>query len=538
MVQAAFMVIDSDEAYYWLYAQHLQWGYFDHPPLVVLSIKLGETFGHGPFFTRLVTTILSGGTVYFGFKALPAALQQPPLYVLLFASIVLFHVYGFIATPDASLLFFTTLFFYAYRRYLEKENGANTVFVALSIAGLLYSKYHGVLPVFFTLLSNPRLVLKRSAWLSAGLAFILFVPHLWWQYQHNWVTVRYHLSERIASPYRISKTLKYIAGQLIAWGPFSTIPALVLFVTRRRAYSVYERAHLFTFWGVTLFFLLSSFRSTIELHWTLVAGPSFIVLLMGLLYHSTAALKRFFIRLSIITIVLLVIGRVLFIAPHSPVNRFKKFENLMFAKSWTGLLYQFARGAPVVFVDSYRFPALYKYYHPDAKVSGYNTVNYRRTQFNLYSDSALNNQPVYLARISRWSRNVNFFKTPYDTIFLQELTYRSVSSLQLTWLQPADVLQHAQPQTAVLLLCNLGKDTVQGANLSVNYTFLKTRNEQYTPLTSVQLPEHVLPPGCKIQIAVPVQLPEEHGTYNLVFSIVQPPLNGTFASQFYNVRVE
>ena len=48
-LQAAFMGIDADEAYYWLYAQHLQWGYFDHPPLVALSIRLGETLGHGPF---------------------------------------------------------------------------------------------------------------------------------------------------------------------------------------------------------------------------------------------------------------------------------------------------------------------------------------------------------------------------------------------------------------------------------------------------------------------------------------------------------
>src|SRR5215207_721998 len=71
LAQAAFVDIDPDEAYYWLYAQQLQWGYFDHPPLVALSIKAGEMLGHGPFYTRLVTVLLSGGTVYFGFKALP-----------------------------------------------------------------------------------------------------------------------------------------------------------------------------------------------------------------------------------------------------------------------------------------------------------------------------------------------------------------------------------------------------------------------------------------------------------------------------------
>src|SRR5438270_13551553 len=74
MLQAALVNVDGDEAYYWLYSRRLQWGYFDHPPLVALSIKIGELFGHGPFFTRLGTVLFSGGTIYFGFKLLPERL--------------------------------------------------------------------------------------------------------------------------------------------------------------------------------------------------------------------------------------------------------------------------------------------------------------------------------------------------------------------------------------------------------------------------------------------------------------------------------
>lgn len=311
LLQAACIGVDADEAYYWLYAQHLDWGYFDHPPLVALSIKLGETFGHGPFYTRLGTVLLSAGTVYFGFKAMPPHLANLRLYLLLFSSLALFHVYSFIATPDAALLFFTTLFFYAYRKYLEKENAAHILLLACSIAGLLYSKYHGVLPVLFTFLSHPKLVLKPSAWLVVLLALLLFSPHLWWQYQHDWPTFRYHLYERIGSRYKLSKTLNYIAAQLFIWGPFTTIPALYLFVKRKQPYTVYERAHLFTFWGVLLFFLFSSFRSTIEAHWTLVAGPSFIVLFMGVLATASEKRKKILIRLAGIAVLLLLIARLL-----------------------------------------------------------------------------------------------------------------------------------------------------------------------------------------------------------------------------------
>src|SRR5688572_32343556 len=93
LLQAALVNIDPDEAYYWWYSRKLAWGYFDHPPLVALTIALGETFGHGPFYTRLGAVLLSAGTVYFGFKTLPRYLADVQLYLLLFCSAVLFHVY-------------------------------------------------------------------------------------------------------------------------------------------------------------------------------------------------------------------------------------------------------------------------------------------------------------------------------------------------------------------------------------------------------------------------------------------------------------
>lgn len=431
-IQASSMGVDADEAYYWLYTRRLQWGYFDHPPLVALLIKLGELFGHGPLFTRLGTVLLSAGTVYFGFLLLPRPLQNVRLYLLGFASVVLFHVYSFIATPDAALLFFTTLFFYAYKKYLEQVTVAHVMLLSVSIAGLLYSKYHGVLPLFFTVLSYPKLVLKPSAWAVVVLAFFLFSPHLWWQYGHDWPTFRYHLFERIGSTYRFSKTSNYIAGQLFIWGPLTTIPAFYLFLKKEKQYSCYERAHVFTFWGVLLFFLASSFRSTIEPHWTLTAGPSFIVLLLQRLTNASVKMqKRFSILLSS-NIFLIVLLRLLFLIPGSPVKQVRAFDAFFYAQSWADNMRNKAAGRPVVFVDSYKFPALYYYYHPGVQTWDYNTVHYRKTQYNLYSDSFLNNKAVLLASTYPLTEQGNFFKTPYINLYLQPLdSFKAVNGLQL-----------------------------------------------------------------------------------------------------------
>src|SRR5215213_5599126 len=185
-LQSIYTGLYPDEAYYWVYSRQLQWGYFDHPPMVALLVKLGELLGHGGLFTRLGTVLFSGGAIFFLFKTLPKEIANARIYITSFLSVILFHVYGFVATPDAALFFFTALFFYAYRLYLVNPNLRHTIFLILSIAGLLYSKYHGILPVFFTFLSNPKLVFKPRAWVVVLLTIISFGPHLYWQYQNHW----------------------------------------------------------------------------------------------------------------------------------------------------------------------------------------------------------------------------------------------------------------------------------------------------------------------------------------------------------------
>ncbi|QJB40690.1 hypothetical protein HF324_23770 [Chitinophaga oryzae] len=32
LLQACFSELWDDEAYYWVYSRHMDWGYFDHPP--------------------------------------------------------------------------------------------------------------------------------------------------------------------------------------------------------------------------------------------------------------------------------------------------------------------------------------------------------------------------------------------------------------------------------------------------------------------------------------------------------------------------
>lgn len=538
ILQAYFTGLDGDETYYWTYSRHLQWGYFDHPPMVALSIAFGELFGHGALFTRAGTILLSSATVFVAFKALPDKLQDVKWFIVVFSSVLIFHVYGFITTPDPSLLFFTALFFYAYKKYLKEEIFLNTVFLAASIIGMLYSKYHGVLPVFFTLLSNPKLLFKRSAWLAIIIVIAAFLPHLYWQYSNDWPTIRYHLFERNKGHYSIDKTTNYILGQLLIFGPFTTIVALVLIIKRKVKGDIYLRAHTFTFFGVLLFFLVSSFSKNVEPHWTLAAGLSFVVLLMQLIECSKERFRKIFYRLAMINIALILLARTILAFPVYPVNKIDRIQVQIYSHSWSDSLYKKATGTPVVFVDNYTYPSLYLYYHPDQLSTCYSTVYYRKNNYTIQNHMDFNNKTIYTVRKIKVADDDIEVKSDYVPTFLHRVdSFKAINGLRIAWINKMAAAKRNQKQIVTLQLSNPMNYSIDGKNLFLNYTFSKPGSEKKTS-DFIPLNEKELPPGFKKNIDIEVSFPSGPGKYRLIFSFDQQWLGPTFASPFYNVEVE
>jgi hypothetical protein len=540
LLQSYFTGLYADEAYYWVYSRNMQWGYFDHPPMVAAAIKLGDFFVHNALFTRLGTVLFSAGAIYFLHKALPDEFRNTKSFILSFLSVIVFHVYGFVATPDAALFFFTTLFFCAYKLYLKEESVKHSLFLGLCIVGLMYSKYHGVLPVFFTLLSNPKLILKRSAWLAVAIGVIGLLPHLYWQYLHDWPTFRYHLSERVASRYRISKTTSYIGGQILVWGPLTTLPVFYHFI-KQRSGDVYLRAHAFTFWGVLIFFFFSSFKSAIEPHWTLVAGISFIVLLQSVLGKGSERFKKTFYFLALTNIVLACIVRVLLMVPGSPVSKVGNLKPIFFGKSWTDAVYMQANGSPVLFVDSYADPALYQYYHPDVITSGYNTNNYRKTHYNISDDEQkMNGKNVWLVTEHKIDSADKRFSNSFKPISLHRIAgFPAVNSLKIEWANVVKQGKKGSMVEAKIRLRNIAQSSILSPyKTTIGYTFFKTRKEKFTTDSNMPVNNGAIAPGTIKEYNVPLQLPNEAGKFKLLFSVVMPPFAGTLASPFYEIEVE
>jgi hypothetical protein len=538
LIHAAYMPVDADEAYYWFYSLKMDWGYFDHPPMAAIFIKAGELLGHGPFFTRLIFVVLGAATVILTYNLIPAGIKDLRLFGILFFSVSLFHIYSFVATPDSPLLFFTALFFYAYKRFLEKDSVKQTLLLAVSIAGLLYSKYHGVLPVFFTFLSNPRLALKRSAWFAFFIAIVMLLPHIYWQYLHDWPTVRYHLSERIGSAYRISKTTNYLLVPLFVFGFLTSIPVYWWMIKKRPA-SLYLRAHYFNFCGVLLFFFLSSFRSTIEAHWVLVAAVSFVVVAYETVLRVSQAQQKLLINLGKINIALLLILHVVILFPNPVINKVGGARAIVYGRSWADGVYSYAQNNPVVFAGGYQAASLYLYYHPGLKAYAYSTVFDRKTQYTISPiEDSLHNKKVIVALRGRINDGVDSLKNIYRDIYFITLdSFQATHHLKIECHESFQKLAPGEKKLIKIKLSNTGNQafTPRG-NLYISSIIYKTRRENY-PGERIPVTEKTLEWGFNKEFLLPVEMPVRPGNYKLMFSIEQPPLSGTFASGFYPVRV-
>jgi 4-amino-4-deoxy-L-arabinose transferase-like glycosyltransferase len=387
---ALFCEIHADEAYYRLYGQFLAWGYFDHPPMVGLMTALSAMLVPGTSLilknlsVRLVTVLVHMATVWVVWKTvegedgagrLQDAASRYRLARFLFVafSLPLFCAYGFITTPDAPLLFFAALFYYAYRRYLQEQSWSMTMLLGLSMAGMLYSKYIAVLVIGLTVLGNWRLLREGKAWTAVGIAALLMLPHLLWQYSNGFPSFTYHFVSR-ATTYQALYSLEFIPNQWAVFNP--VVWALMAWLSVRyiRTGDAFKRSVGVTFLGMQVFFFLMTFRGHVEPHWTVVMSIPAIVLLT-----EEEAIWRKGVKIAFgVCAGILLLARIILMLNILPAQ-----TGLAHKQQQIESIHTEAQGRPVVFDGSFQTPSLYRFFYDDQAVLVRNRYD-RYTQFDIW----------------------------------------------------------------------------------------------------------------------------------------------------------
>lgn len=345
--------LGHDEAYYWLFSRQLDWGYFDHPPLVALLIRAFSFLGHSEVAVRAGFVLLQAGTAVLLVRMV--APERRGLALALFFAFPLPSLLGMLASPDTPLLFFSALYFLLLRRFLEVRDAAATLGLALVIPATLYSKYHGVLLILFTVAALPSLLKRRDFYAVAGLSLVLFAPHVAWQAAHDFASLRYHLFERPAGQFSVQKLGEYVGVQAAMAGLLCG-PVVWWTVLRGRPASEFHRALKFICLGTFAFFLLSTGSKRFEANWVMFLTVPLIFLAVESELWDRAWPRR----LLVASLVLVVPARGLFAAQPATrvVRRLKEFHGW---RAWAGQVRASCDDAPLL-ANGYQVAAKLSFY--------------------------------------------------------------------------------------------------------------------------------------------------------------------------------
>ena len=407
LLQAWHTELFDDEAYYWVCSRFLDWGYFDHPPMIALLIRIGSFIFPSELGVRISSVILSTASIYLLEKLVKPENQK--LFYSIILNILMLQLGGIVAVPDIPLFFFTVLFFFVYKNFIEQARLIQILSLSVVIALLIYSKYHGLLIVLFSLFSNLKLLAKGSTYILALLSFLLLVPHFIWQMQNGYPSIQYQLFERVSPPYSISFISDFMLGQLLMAGPLIGW-LLIWSAFKYKTVTTFDKTMLYMLVGFYVLFFISSFFTRTEVNWTIPIIVPLVYLAYNYLKNDPKK-SEWVYRLLPFTLIISIALRV-FMVMDSSLLKFIPKDEFHQNKSWAAEIKKEAGGLPVIFTNSYQRASKYWFYSGDTAFS-LNTYKYRRSGYNFWPlEKQLQEKTVLLVGSEHAEFMSSFINTP------------------------------------------------------------------------------------------------------------------------------
>ena len=88
LLQSSFTGLWEDEAYYWVWSDNLAWGYFDHPPMIALIVKIGYLIFQNELGVRLIPLLMGTITMYLIYLMAEKELKSTSTFVIIISSVI------------------------------------------------------------------------------------------------------------------------------------------------------------------------------------------------------------------------------------------------------------------------------------------------------------------------------------------------------------------------------------------------------------------------------------------------------------------
>lgn len=290
LIAAAWTPLTFDEAYYWTWSRHLAGGYYDHPPMVAVLIRLGTLIaGDTEFGVRLVSILLAipmSLAVYRTAEILFGGRRIAATAAVLLNATLMAAVGTMIVTPDAPLMVASSFVLFFLAKLVASGRGVWWLAAGAAVGLALLSKYTALFfgpAILIWLVVVPKLrrwLISPWPYLGGVVAFAIFSPVILWNADHQWVSflkqfgrarvedfTRVYVGELIPTQIAFATPLVFILGMMGLY-------ALWRLRTGASAARVLISS---TFWTITLYFVWHSLHSRVEANWFGPVYPAFAI---------------------------------------------------------------------------------------------------------------------------------------------------------------------------------------------------------------------------------------------------------------------
>ena len=290
LMAAALTPLTFDEAYYWMWSKHLAGGYYDHPPMVAILIRLGTMIaGDSELGVRLVSILLAlpmSLAVYRTAEILFGGAQVAATATILLNATLMAAVGTLIVTPDAPLLVASSFVLFCLAKLLQTGRGPWWLAVGAAVGTALLSKYTALFfgpAILIWLISVPKLrrwLISPWPYLGGGVAFAIFSPVIWWNADHQWVSFIKQMGRARIEDFRLTFIGELIPTQIAFATPLVWIlGAMGLYALLARKPGSWAARALInaTYWTITLYFIWHSLHARVEANWFAPVYPAFSI---------------------------------------------------------------------------------------------------------------------------------------------------------------------------------------------------------------------------------------------------------------------
>ncbi|HLY56006.1 MAG TPA: glycosyltransferase family 39 protein [Stellaceae bacterium] len=304
-----------DEAQYWIWAQHPDWGYFSKPPMVAWMIwATTNLFGDG------LLAVKAGAPVAYAVTSVIVFFLAKRLYdtrvaawsAIAFVTLPAVSLSAMVISTDVPLLLFWALATYAFVRAREPEGERWWGLVGIAIGLGLLSKYAmgfwiGSALLYLAVFADERPHLRRFLpALALGLA--IYSPNFIWNWMHGFASYRHTGDNADVHSFALHPLAfaEFAGSQAAVFGPIFLAALLLIVAGGRRALADRRSALLLCFAVPSLcVMLIVAALSRAQPNWS---APTYVTATVLVVAWLSQIGREVLVQVSVLLHVALVVG--------------------------------------------------------------------------------------------------------------------------------------------------------------------------------------------------------------------------------------